>query len=194
LKTLARIAMLTLVFTAGLSAQTPPPTGITFGAYGGAMAFCVGGPCNVGSLSVQTLSITPALNFEASQFIVPGPSMQGYFGGVSYALPIDSWLGKNTVLPLNTFRVSLHGSPGLVNNSSGAGSNKFGAFAGAEVDIAPMGDGKFVFGPRVDAIYAPGFGSGTMGAAYSMNIGYLFGGQKVAGATSQARKTWGTKR
>lgn len=198
MKRFAILAVLTLCASLTF-AQTPQGTGITVGTYGGAMGVCFSGTCNAGSVSVQSLSITSALNVEATQYVVPGANLQGYFAGISYALPLDAFLAKATQLPVNTFRVSLHGAPGVVLNSSSGAKTKFGAFGGGELDIAPTSDGKFVFGPRVDAVYAPGVGSSPVGFAYSLNIGYLFGGtispvtSAVAGPRSTLRRVWGTK-
>lgn len=193
----ARISALAVLFTAAALcfAQTSP-TGLTFATSAGPAGVCLSGQCSIGSLSVESLTVTPNFSVQSTQIISPAVNLSYYGGGIEYALPLDSWLKNKTLIPTNTVRIAVHASPGVLNNGSTAavGSPHFGAFAGGEIDYAPLSDGKFVVAGRVDALYAPGFGNGAYGQVYTGTLGYLFGGTKAATVSAQARRVWGTKK
>jgi len=167
MKTLFIIGLCLLTLTSIAFAQSTSP-GLNFGVSGGAMGVYLKGQNYAGSVSTQYLTLTPSLAVEASQYVIPPISTASYFGGIRYAF--SPTIFNKTSLPANTLQLTLHAAPGIVTSPAPA---HFSAFAGAEIDYAPMSDGKFQFGPRVDALY---LGNSQVGLAYSANIKYVFGG------------------
>ena len=164
---------------ASLSFAQGTTTGLNFGLTGGAVGLYRSGQNSLGTISVQSLTVTPNFLIESTQLLVPTLNQTSYFGGLRYNFSPSIF--SKTVLPQNTFLLSLHAAPGMTTFT---GLNKFSAMAGVELDYAPMSDGKFGFGPRVDAVY---FGDTQVGFSYSMNLRYLWGGTTpTAAAQSRA--------
>lgn len=196
MKSMLRIIGLVAIACGTLAIAQAPVTGLTLTTSSGAIGLCLHlTSCNVGSLSVESLSVTPNFSIESTQLLSPSDNLSMFGGGIKYTPPIDAWLTKNTLIPAHTIQLALRADPGILNNGStvAPGTPHFGALSGVEVGYAPASDGRFVVALGAYGAYTPGFGGSAFGVGYTGSIAYLFGGTKAAGASSQARRVWGTK-
>ena len=143
-------------------------TSLNFVASGGAMGLYRGGVNSVGAVAVQSLGVTPSFNLEASEYTFPTLNTTSYHVGLRYALSTSMF--NNTLLPKNSFLLTVHAAPGVVTAANK--STRLSGFGGAELDYSATPSGTFNFGPRIDALY---LGNSKVGFAYSMNIQYIWG-------------------
>lgn len=177
-----RILALCFCFLSGFCmAQTAPSTGVSFGITTSAVAVHLANKNIAAADATESLAVVKSAKLgtfyaEGHQITSTDQTFNAYLGGLKWTPQIDGLISK-TLIPANTFQVSLHAAPGIVRNS--AGRNALGGIAGVSLDYAPSSDGHFAVNViRADYLSASGFGASPSGYAFSSGIAVYFGGTK----------------
>jgi hypothetical protein len=120
-----------------------------------------------------TFAVTPNFLLRSDNILAPAVNLDGYFGGIQYALPAGKILTKTNFDPAH-FQFYLTASAGQARVTVGPNLNThFAALAGGGANYDPTGTGKFsinLFEARWAKI--PGLSNSTVVVSSGLNLGW----------------------
>lgn len=173
----AFLLLVVCLFASPLFAQDAAPQPL-FSQTTSAVAIRIGGQTVVGADVIGAFNLTKNIILESDNVLAPSNNFQGYYGGVRYNVNslLKNVLAKTNVSP-TMFNPYIHAALGVDRNvpATGPVSQHISAMIGGGFDYDPNGAGKFMLGPRIEYLNAPGFGKSPSGVIVSASLTFILG-------------------